>query len=85
MKLSFFNVRTKLLHIFYETVVENAICFAAICWGSSIRASDPEKVDTHIKKSETVLETGLEPVIDYAKKNVAKAAQYYELPTLYTR
>ena len=34
-----FNVCSKMLHIFYESVVASEIFFAAICWGSSIRAS----------------------------------------------
>ena len=39
-KLRSFNVCSKMLHIFYQSVVASAIFFAAICWGSSIRASD---------------------------------------------
>ena len=44
-KLRSFNVCSKMLHIFYESVVASEIFFAAICWGSSIRASDTEQAD----------------------------------------
>ena len=39
--------------------VEGAICFAVICWGSSIRASDSKKLNKPIKLSGSVLETTL--------------------------
>jgi len=35
-----FNVCSKMLEIFYQSVVASAIFFAAVCWGSSIRASE---------------------------------------------
>jgi len=37
-----FNVCAKM---FVRLFVESAICFAAICWGSSIRAGDSKKLN----------------------------------------
>ncbi|KAI3355023.1 hypothetical protein L3Q82_017847 [Scortum barcoo] len=37
-KLRSFNVGSRMLEIFYQSVVASAIFFAAVCWGSSIRA-----------------------------------------------
>ena len=39
-KLRSFNVCSKMLEIFYQSVVASAIFFAVVCWGGSIRASD---------------------------------------------
>lgn len=50
-KLRSFQVCIKMLHIFYKSFVANAIFFAAICWGSSIRARDTEILHKVIKKA----------------------------------
>merc|ERR1712035_43413 len=44
-KLRSFNVCSKMLHLFYKSVVESAISFAAICWGSGIRARDLNRIN----------------------------------------
>ena len=44
-KLKSFNVCSKMLHIFYQSVVFSAIYFTAICRSSSIRASDTKKLN----------------------------------------
>jgi len=59
-KLRVFTYCTKMLHIFYKSVVESAICCAAISWGSNVRASDSEKLNKLIKKAGSVLGTALE-------------------------
>ena len=38
--LGSFNVSSKTLHAFYQSVLARAIFFAAISWSSGIRASD---------------------------------------------
>ncbi|KAI3365884.1 hypothetical protein L3Q82_000871 [Scortum barcoo] len=50
-KLRSFNVGSRMLEIFYQSVVASAIFFAAVCWGSSIRASDTNRPDKIIKKA----------------------------------
>ena len=72
-----------MMHSLYKFVAEIAICFAAICLGSSIRASDFEQTD-----KESWLCAGScsgASGVDYAKRNVAKAARHNEqffYPTL---
>ena len=61
-KLRSFNVCTKMLHIFYKSVVESAISFAAICWGSSIRTRDLKRINKLIRKAGSVLGVTLEPL-----------------------
>ena len=56
-KREFFDICTKMLNIFYMSEVESAVCFAAICWGSSIRARDSEKL---LKKAGSVPGPALE-------------------------
>ena len=61
-KLRSFSVCTKMFHIFYKSVVESAISFAAICWGSSIRARDLKRLNKLIMKAGSVLGMTLEPL-----------------------
>ncbi len=59
-KLRSFNVCSKMLEIFYQSVVASAIFFAVVCWGSRIRASDTNRLDKIIKKAGSVLGLRLE-------------------------
>ncbi|KAL3048234.1 hypothetical protein OYC64_006918 [Pagothenia borchgrevinki] len=43
-KLRSFNVCSKMLEIFYQSVVASALFFAAVCWGGSIRAGDTSRI-----------------------------------------
>ena len=43
------------------SVVESAICFAAICWGRSISTRDSKRLNKLIKKAGSVLGTDLDP------------------------
>ena len=56
------NVCTKLLYIFYKSVVNSAICFAFICRGSSIRPDESKELTKLIKEVDSVLGTALEPL-----------------------
>lgn len=50
-----------MLHVFYQCVVASAVCLAAMCGSSSIRASDSNKKQKKlIKKAGSVLGTALE-------------------------
>ena len=46
----------------WQSVLVSAIFFAAICWGSSIRASDSNTLNKLIQKAGSVLGTALEPL-----------------------
>ena len=59
-KLISFEVCTKMLEIFYQSVVSSTIFFAAVCWGRSIRASDTNRLEKIIKKAGSVLGLRLE-------------------------
>ena len=51
---------SKMLEIFYQSVVAGTILFAAVCCGSNIRASDTNRLDKIIKKSGSALGLRLE-------------------------
>merc|ERR1712035_150234 len=55
-----FRFCSKMLHLFYKSVVESAVSFAAICWGSGIRARDLNRINKLIKKAGSVLGVALE-------------------------
>ncbi|XP_062860103.1 dehydrogenase/reductase (SDR family) member 7Cb isoform X1 [Trichomycterus rosablanca] len=59
-KLRSFNVCSKMLTIFYQSVVAGAVFFAAVCWGGSIRAGDAKKLNKLIKKAGSVLGCSLD-------------------------
>ena len=61
-KLRSYSICSKMLHIFYKSVVESSILSAVICWGSSIRASDLKKLNKLIKWAGSVLGAVLEPL-----------------------
>ncbi|XP_062844747.1 zinc finger protein 420-like, partial [Trichomycterus rosablanca] len=59
-KLMSFNVCNKMLTIFYQSVVAGALFFAAVCWGSSLRAGDVKKLNKLIRKAGSVLGCSLD-------------------------
>ena len=59
-KLRSFNVCSKMLEIFHQSVVASVIFFAAVCWSSSIRASGTNRLDKIIKKAGSVFGRRLE-------------------------
>lgn len=61
-KLRSFNVSSKMLQIFNQSVVASAVSFAAIYLASSTRASDSKKLNKLMKKASSVLGTPLEPL-----------------------
>ena len=44
-RYTYFNVCSKMWHVFYQSVVASEIFFATICRGSSIRADDFKKLN----------------------------------------
>ncbi|KAM7380045.1 hypothetical protein PAMP_003369 [Pampus punctatissimus] len=70
-KLRSFNVCSKMLEIFYQSVVASTI-FAAVCWGSSIRASDINRLGKIIKKAGSVLGLRLETFESVVERRTLK-------------
>ena len=58
-KLRSFNVCSKMLCMFYQSVVASAIFFAAISWGSGIRACDSKKLNKLVMRAGYVMGTAV--------------------------
>ena len=54
-KLRSFNMCSKMLEIFYQSVVASVLFFAVVCWGSSIGASDTNRLNKLIRKAGSVI------------------------------
>ena len=54
-KLRSLNVCSKMLKIFYQSVVASVFFFAVVCWGSSIGASDTNRLNKLIRKAGSVI------------------------------
>ncbi|XP_034088755.1 uncharacterized protein LOC117557164 [Gymnodraco acuticeps] len=60
-KLRYFHVCSKMLEIFYRSVVASALFFAVVCWGGSIRAGDTSRINKLIRKAGSVIGIKLDP------------------------
>ena len=54
-KLRSFNVCSKMLEMFYQSVVASVLFLAVVCWGSSIGASDTNRLNKLIRKAGSVI------------------------------
>ena len=59
-KLRSFNVCSKMLEIFFQSVVASAIYSAVVCWGSNISARDTNRINKLIRKAGTIVGQNLE-------------------------
>ncbi|TWW77216.1 hypothetical protein D4764_12G0006060 [Takifugu flavidus] len=46
-----FRVCSRMLHMFYQSVMASTIFFAAVCWGAGIKAKDANRLNKPIKKA----------------------------------
>lgn len=61
-KLRSFNICSRMLQMFDQSVVASTIFFAAVCWGAGIKAKDSNKINKLIKKAGSVVGTRLAPL-----------------------
>lgn len=62
-KMSNFNVRPDILEIFYNATICGVWRYCLICWGGNVNNSEKERINSIIKKAETVL-GGSQPTLD---------------------
>ena len=55
-KLRSFNVCSKMLEIFYQSVVASVLFFAVVCWGNSIGASDTNRLNKLNRNAGSVID-----------------------------
>lgn len=58
--------------MFYHSVLEGAVFFAALCWSSWVRAADAKRLNKLIKKAGSVLDVKLEYLEKVYKKRMLK-------------
>ncbi|TWW80440.1 hypothetical protein D4764_01G0002550 [Takifugu flavidus] len=49
-RLRSFSVCSRMLHMFYQSVMASTIFFAAVCWGAGIKAKDANRLNKLIKR-----------------------------------
>ncbi|TWW68203.1 hypothetical protein D4764_19G0000010, partial [Takifugu flavidus] len=54
-RLRSFSVCSRMLQMFYQSVMASTIFFAAVCWGAGIKAKDANRLNKLIKKAGSVV------------------------------
>ncbi|TWW65156.1 hypothetical protein D4764_21G0000560 [Takifugu flavidus] len=54
-RLKSFSVCSRMLQMFYQSVMASTIFFAAVCWGAGIKAKDANRFNKLIKKAGSVV------------------------------
>jgi len=60
-RLRSFNVCSDMLCMFYNTVIENALFYAVVCWGSSTTDKHSRRLDKLVKMASSVIGSELDP------------------------
>lgn len=76
-----FNMSSKMLHMFYKSVVESGLRYAAVCWGSSQMDKDRRQLDKLIKWAGSVVGRGLDNV-GAVVKGGARCRESWQIPTI---
>ncbi|TWW53956.1 hypothetical protein D4764_0170350 [Takifugu flavidus] len=54
-RLRSFSVCSRMLHMFYQSVMTSTIFYAVVCWGAGIKAKDANRLNKLIKKAGSVV------------------------------
>ena len=67
-RLRSFNVCSKLLEMFYQSVVASVLFYAVVCWGGSTKKKDAGRLDRLVRKAGSVVGAELECITSVANK-----------------
>ncbi|KAK0143583.1 putative RNA-directed DNA polymerase from transposon X-element [Merluccius polli] len=67
-RLRSFNVCSKLLWIFYQSVVTSVLSYAVVCWGGSTKKRDSGRLDRLVRKAGSVIAMELECITSITEK-----------------
>ncbi|KAI3361247.1 hypothetical protein L3Q82_012919, partial [Scortum barcoo] len=59
-RLRSFNICSKLLQMFYQSVVASVLFYTVVCWGGSISKKDTSRLDKLIRRAGSVVGTKLD-------------------------
>jgi len=71
-KLRSFNVCSKMLELFYQSVVASVLHFAIVCWGSSIGAGDTSRLNKLVRKAGSIIGCQLEHLEQVVERRTLK-------------
>lgn len=54
-RLRSFDMRSRLLQIFYQSVVASALFFTVVCWGGGIMAGETNRLNKLVRKASSVV------------------------------
>ncbi|KAG5274935.1 hypothetical protein AALO_G00141800 [Alosa alosa] len=63
-----FNVCSKLLKMFYQSVVASVLFYAVVCWGGSTKKKDAGRIDRLVRKAGSVVGAELECITSLSDK-----------------
>ncbi|KAI3352130.1 hypothetical protein L3Q82_020945 [Scortum barcoo] len=62
-RLRSFNICSKLLQMFYQSVVASVLFYTVVCWGGSISKKDTSRLDKLIRRAGSVVGTKLDSLV----------------------
>ncbi|KAI3364649.1 hypothetical protein L3Q82_011427, partial [Scortum barcoo] len=66
-RLRSFNICSKLLQMFYQSVVASVLFYTVVCWGGSISKKDTSRLDKLIRRAGSVVGTKLDSMVTVAE------------------
>lgn len=66
-RLRSFNVCTRLLQTFYQSVVASVLFFAVVCWGGNTNKRDADRLSKLVRKASSVVGVRLDNVEEVAE------------------
>ncbi|KAI3376705.1 hypothetical protein L3Q82_017146 [Scortum barcoo] len=66
-RLRSFNICSKLLRIFYQSVVASVLFYTVVCWGGSISKKDTSRLDKLIRRAGSVVGMKLDSLVTVAE------------------
>lgn len=83
-RLRSFDMSSKRLQMFYQSVVASALFFATTCWGDGIKAWGADKLNKLVKKSSSVVGHKLDNLESGGEENEKQIQVHFGKPLLST-
>ncbi|KAI3365315.1 hypothetical protein L3Q82_010405 [Scortum barcoo] len=74
-RLRSFNICSKLLQMFYQSVVASVLFYTVVCWGGSISKKDTSRLDKLIRRAGSVVGTKLDSLVTVAESRTLDKLQ----------
>jgi len=69
-RLRSFNICSKLLCMFYQSVVTSVLFYTVVCWGGSISKKDTNRLDKLIRRAGSVIGMKLDSMVMVAERRI---------------